>query len=115
MLRCLSTSPKASDKKIITDSKIKKSIGSDGLSYRKDVEVRRRFLRKLESHYPKNSTLKQTLTVIVSLISANPDWRYARTLDPVVNGFPHTVASRTMAEESTPSEVVEKKFVCLEI
>jgi hypothetical protein len=73
-------------------------------------------LKKLEKHYPKNSTLKQTLTVIVSLISANPDWRDKNPRPSSKWVTAHGSASRIMAEQRkfTKYEEVKNKFVCLE-
>jgi cAMP phosphodiesterase len=54
-------------------------------------------LKKLEKHYPKNSTLKQTLTVIVSHIRESRLERQNRAGSKWVTA--HGSASRIMAEQ----------------
>lgn len=70
----------------------------------------------LGEHYTKSSTLKQTLTVIVALISANPVWR---DKNKGVSGkwvSAHGVAARGLAEDRkfTKYDDVKHKFVCLD-
>lgn len=73
-------------------------------------------LSKLRAYYTKNSTLKQTLTVIGSLISANPKWRDANPRQASKWLTAHAAASREMSEDRkvTRFEDVEHKFVCLD-
>jgi hypothetical protein len=70
-------------------------------------------LKKLEKHYPKNSTLKQTLTVIVSSYP-RIDWR-DKNPAPVANGSRLTGARRvSWRNRKFWYEEVKNKFVCLE-
>lgn len=117
MLKVLIDKSKSEVTKKSYGLKIKKALEVTGCpTVEKMLKSADASLRKLESHYPKNSTLKQTLTVIVSLISANPDWRDKNPRPSSKWVSAHGEASRTMAEERkyTKYEVVKKKFVCLE-
>jgi hypothetical protein len=73
-------------------------------------------MSKLRAHYTKHSTLKQTLTVIVSMISANPAWRDKNPKVSTLWLKAHGEASRVLAldRKFTRYEDVRHKFVCMD-